>query len=395
MIKQLEINNFQSCRNVHLRGLGSINVLYGSNNSGKSSILKAMNMPVQSFVQRKRFQWGIKSDYSELLQSYSETVFSKDVSRDISIFYTIEPTYFEDALENLSHEPDYGQHIFNRIRIGVEFTSNDRMNEFLEDKNKNTIYQRKHPKTEPTGFLGKDILWGGEHGTINWDFYDENGIFRDLRSNVFRFFKGMYFFSVDRKPQEWRAPPRKWDRVGIHGENVVSLLNYLRNREEDTYEKMCTAISAISPDLEYTKGPMDEEGQVSITHKSKNYPIEVNTLMSGAGINQTIPIIVQLIYAKEHDTILIEEPELSLYPEAQEVLTRLMVEEALNGKQVFLSTHSDTINMRLWRSVKDEGLSDRFVKCYLCRKEKGETRVKSTTLEESIDVLFSPSDYKP
>jgi len=373
--------------------LGSINIIFGMNNSGKSSILKAMNLPVQPYLTRSTVEWGTENSVTPYLANYNETVYGKNSQNDIEILYKMKSSRYSQGISKLSTMGEYSNHNFDEIIIRFKIDNENSIEESLLDKYSNTIYEKT--PSGALGFNGFQVGWDGNMSGLNWNFNPRDGPFQQLREEVFNFYKGLYFLSVSRRPQNWRIAPRKWDRIGIHGENVVSLLNWLKNSDETLYSNICDSISKISPNIGITNGPMDEDGLVSITHQSFPDSLKVNTLLSGTGINQSIPIIVQLMYAKKNDVIMIEEPEISLYPSAQEILVNIMVDEAMKGKQIILTTHSDTINMSLWRSVTDRGLSKNFVKCYHCKKEGNSTIVKPATLEQSLNILFSPSDFKP
>ena len=392
MLTSLNINNFQSCKSVVIQNLGSINVIFGMNNSGKSSILKAMNLPVQPYLTRGAVEWGKEDSVTPYLANYNETVSGKNSHNNIEISYKMKSSRFSQGISKVSTMEEYINHNFDEVIVCFKIDKDNRIEEFLLDKNRNTIYEKTSGGV--FGFNGKRLAWGGNGSGLNWDFNPPDGAFQQLKDEVVNFFRGLYLLTVSRKPQDWRIAPRKWDRIGIHGENVVSLLNWLKNSDEILYSNICESISMISPNIGFTNGPMDEDGLVSITHQASDDSLKVNTLLSGTGINQAIPIIVQLLYAKKNDVIMIEEPEISLYPSAQEILVNIMVDEAMKGKQIILTTHSDTINMSLWKAVKDKGLSKNYVKCYHCTKEKDSTIVKTATLEQSLDILFSPSDFK-
>jgi AAA15 family ATPase/GTPase len=48
MLEAVEISDFKSIKHVRIEGLSKINVFFGPNNSGKSSILQAIALIAQS-----------------------------------------------------------------------------------------------------------------------------------------------------------------------------------------------------------------------------------------------------------------------------------------------------------------------------------------------------------
>jgi len=396
MLKGIKILNFQSCKNVEIKNLADVTLLMGVNNTGKSAILKAMNFPVESFITGNPQQWNKVTAYSPNLHSYRETVYEKNINNNIDISYVIKPTNeLLRLLNTLKEHDDYGIIDIEEITLNIKYDSDNNINDGIYDKNGVLIYEKQ----------GRDIYLSDKKTQMrldssnqNWDMEKKDTLsllINDIHNEIRGFFKKIHFFSVDRRPQNWIAQPKKWDRLGIHGENVVSLFNYLKNSDEEGFERICELILQISPDIVKIRTPMTEEGDVSISHKVHGLQVDVNTLMSGTGINQAIPLIVQLIYSREGDIILIEEPELSLYPEAQEVIANLILTEAKKGIKIICTTHSDTIPFRFWLATKKKEISTKYVCTYIVNKVSGETKITKKNLEESLNIIFAPKDYKP
>ncbi|WP_202222010.1 AAA family ATPase [Okeania sp. KiyG1] len=55
MLKSLTINNFRCFQSFELQNLGRVNLLVGMNNSGKTSILEAIQL-LYSFFNQKSFK---------------------------------------------------------------------------------------------------------------------------------------------------------------------------------------------------------------------------------------------------------------------------------------------------------------------------------------------------
>lgn len=75
----------------------------------------------------------------------------------------------------------------------------------------------------------------------------------------------------------------------------------------------------------------------------------------GYGYSYILSIIVTALIAKEGDTVIVENPEAHLHPEAQTRLTFMLAKLGARGVQVFIETHSEhVINGVRLAALKDE-----------------------------------------
>jgi len=402
MFSSIKIKNFMSCKSVTLENLGYINIILGSNNSGKSSILKGTNLFTEAANTGQLGPFNDVNQYHVSLPLFEDIIFKKDDSKDISITYTFK---MDDVLSEYYNELDkiseFKNFNYEEIKYRLSLNKDMRISKSLYDKDENNIFtivdqiikfstiEQEYSVQQKNSIMYNMIEVPRRIGFL----------FTSILDYINDKLKGIYFISVDRRPRLWKTEPRKWDRITPNGSNVVSLLSYLRNstkqEDENLYLEICSAISRIAPDIVSTKTPMAPDGRVSITHIIDGLDIDINALTSGTGINQTIPLIVQLMYAKKGEVILIEEPEISLFPDSQEILAEIMIKEAQKGKQILCTTHSYSIPMRFWVALGKQNIPTDFIKSYIVEKNAGETTVKNVTLEESIDVIFHPPDYYP
>jgi predicted ATPase len=81
---------------------------------------------------------------------------------------------------------------------------------------------------------------------------------------------------------------------------------------------------------------------------------------------------------------MIEEPEISLHPEAQVEMCRFLAKHAAQGKQILATTHSQFMLLALRRPIQDKTISANDVAVYHVKRnddpEKGE--VGATVAEQ-------------
>jgi len=80
--------------------------------------------------------------------------------------------------------------------------------------------------------------------------------------------------------------------------------------------------------------------------------INLNTTLAGLGSRQLLSIITQIFNSNTDDTIMIEEPEISLHPEKQVLLHELFAEAIKYNKQIICTTHSPFFVLSISKIIK-------------------------------------------
>ena len=91
--------------------------------------------------------------------------------------------------------------------------------------------------------------------------------------------------------------------------------------------------------------------------------------LSSAGTRQVLSIITQLIWEPFGSINIIEEPEISLHPEAQLQLVDLFAQVVKGGRQILITTHSSILLMALSHAVMEQKLNARAVAIYHVEKK--------------------------
>ena len=97
---------------------------------------------------------------------------------------------------------------------------------------------------------------------------------------------------------------------------------------------------------------------------------DVSIGFEGSGSNSLVRLLFELGTTGHGETILIEEPEISLHPRAQAELASVFVEEAkANEKQVIMATHSEHLAARILIEIAEGNLSVDDVAIYSFDKD--------------------------
>ena len=114
----------------------------------------------------------------------------------------------------------------------------------------------------------------------------------------------------------------------------------------------------------------------------------------GFGVSQVLPALVLLYYVPEGSTVLMEQPEIHLHPSVQSGLADVMlnVSEARNV-QIIVESHSEHLMRRLQRRVAEEEASSEDVKLYFVSSERGVATASDLVLNEWGEIENWPNDF--
>lgn len=130
-------------------------------------------------------------------------------------------------------------------------------------------------------------------------------------------------------------------------ENFIRKLSMLRSEDE----KNNNIINFIENDIIKGKIYLDNMPSTQVHYKSNNSDMDFQMHVSSAVITELAPLILFLKYDNYKD-IIMEEPEISLHPYLQQQLTRAFIKLVNSGKNILITTHSDTIVQHINNMIK-------------------------------------------
>jgi len=166
-------------------------------------------------------------------------------------------------------------------------------------------------------------------------------------------------------------------RVGRRGEKTLAVLSAMFARvdygpQADRIRHWAGVFGLERLAGGWTGGPLLQAGYYD-SNSETTLPIRY----SGFGSQQILPVIVQLFAAPPGSLIMIEEPEISLHPEAQVSLVRMFADAIAYGQQLIVTTHSETLLLALQQLRATKGLSPGDVAVYhFSRDETGATAAR-------------------
>ena len=114
----------------------------------------------------------------------------------------------------------------------------------------------------------------------------------------------------------------------------------------------------------------------------------------GFGVSQVLPALVLLYYVPEGSTVLMEQPEIHLHPSVQSGLADVMLNVAeARDVQIVVESHSEHLMRRLQRRVAEEEASSEDVKLYFVSVEQGVAQASDLELNEWGEIENWPDKF--
>lgn len=389
MLESASISNFKSIRQTSFE-LAPLTILTGYNSSGKSNILEALSF----FGQAGRLYRGNRSDAYDFRRVFSEgdityprnlaeyIAYNKDGSNEvgIEIGYSLTiadcidiTSFFENISQDfgarIAIEEKNDDFIFNKVgyRYSFDFnrtsgqkillddvvlahiSSKDGQRVLVPDKGMTTSYDPRYV-LYPESF---DINSGTQEG---YDYFNKliKPICELIREKAGR----TYYISSERgtiTPEKKTTGINQQTEitwVGYKTENTLELLSDCVLKNPEAFERIAFWAEKFS--LGDLRAGMDKDYVLSSRFRDDESGVQFNTSLSGLGARQILSIITQIFYSERGDTLLIEEPEITLHPKYQVLLHELFAEAIWHGKQIICTTHSPFFVLAVSRIIKGD-----------------------------------------
>ena len=193
--------------------------------------------------------------------------------------------------------------------------------------------------------------------------------------------------------------------VGLWGDKVIDALlcAHMRRMKISKKGKEATIEDRISEwlremDLAYSFS-LEPVGAL----KDDNYKVQIQkSAMSpavtladmGYGLADVLPMLVLCYYAPEGSTLILEQPGIHLHPKAQADLADLFLEVIKERKlQILVESHSEHLLTRLQRRVAEKQIGQDDVALHFCRNANGVSTIERLKVNEFGEIKNWPDNF--
>lgn len=366
MIKELTIKNFRSIREASLE-LGRFTILNGANNSGKSSVLYALQVLKNVVTNPNQSLDSLLNLHFLNLGGIEETLFlkKKNINLELSIL-----------IDNGKLMTRFG--LIHSERLTLLLISGMKPYRFFSDLPISFPYpiNKKSEIIELEGSDGLEFYWDG-FGAIDVEAKADFGL-----ENVGKLFDEVslptkILSASDITPTHRGFTKPIFNQVPMNGtiyteEEVATHLaidKKLQAKVSHYFEKITGKRFSVS------MGPGG--GFFYLQVREPDTPFTTELVNQGMGVNQILFLLAKILYDKNR-LICIDEPEIHLHPTLIEQFVKVLVEIAeKEDKQFIFSTHSEHWLMSMLAEVNDGNLKAEDLKVYYLTKEGQETKVEN------------------
>ncbi len=407
MITELHLENFKGWKKGTFP-LNRINVFFGTNSSGKSSIFQSLlllKQTAENYDRSRPLHFGDRGKDPVELGSFEDLVFSHDSDLEIGLGLVWEVPGVEVGpsfpIDRISYRGGFCSIEDQLVISRLGYVGHGREDvHFSIERKKDGSYQgslespgdqpEKHPLVCPMSCYGIPHAASRKfHPLYPLEF-----------SNQFETLMGrIRYLGPLRQPsdREYRWSGSAPESIGPKGENAVQVM--LAGLKQKAKRGQKVSLGQVLHELarrwmgrlgvadEFSLEPIDKDGrfyQVSLKIRGASHRVSIADV--GVGVSQVLPVIVHLYFAPPGSILLFEQPEIHLHPSVQASLADLFLEAAeVMGHQILVESHSEHFLVRMQRRIAEAELPlacRENVKLYSCRVGPNGSEAAELALDE-------------
>ena len=430
MLEKLKISNFKAWRALDMQ-FAKVTGLFGTNSSGKSSVLQFLLMLKQTKTAADRslvLDFGGPDElvnlgsFNDIIHGHKENrwldweidwTLSKDLvirnpeSHSKNILFQDRKLHTECRVgfRHATHRAEFLRYRFANTTFSMEpkLATRYKRYDLISDSDEfRFIRTRGRPWLLPGPV--KTHLFPDQAKT----FYQNSGFLREFEFAYEQLVDGMYYLGPLREypRREYRWAGSRPSDVGTRGERTIdAILSATANEERRNLGPRMRYKSFQGMILYWLKklGLVHsfEIGEIAKRHNLYNTQVKKNrkspevTLTDvGFGVSQVLPAIVLLYYVPEGSIVLMEQPEIHLHPSVQSGLADVILTVArTRNVQVIVESHSEHLLRRLQRRVAEGEMSATDVKLYFTSMDRRAAHMSDLELNEWGEVRNWPENF--
>ncbi len=438
MLTKLRIRNFKNWADTSEIRLAPITVFFGSNSSGKSSLIQFLLMlrqTAESPDRRRVLHPGDQSTPVEL-GTFRDLTFAHDLLKSISFSFEWKlpkPMTLADTIS----KRQFSGHTLS-FQASVAFDQKDQVPrisclEYDLLGSQEPLQVALKPIGTQNGTRQQFALEATPYKLVRnqgraWQlpppvrfygfpdevtaYYQNASFTSDLALSLERELRRIQYLgplrTLPRRSYIWSGEVP--DHVGWAGARAIEALLAAADRKiSPGYKRPGHSFQVVIASWLKQMGLLEGFSVRPIAAHRKEYEVVVRTPSTNAdvtlpdvgfGVSQVLPVIVECFYAQPHTTVLLEQPEIHLHPSVQMTLADLFIEAVQsreNGEprdiQLIVESHSEHFLRRLQRRVAEQKIDADQVALYFCRRGPDGAILEPLKVNLFGDIENWPDDF--
>jgi predicted ATPase len=439
MITELSFTNFKSWQSVAKMRLAPITGLFGTNSSGKTSILQLLLMLKQTIESTDRAQVLEFGDEKNLtnLGSFRDAVYGHmkpgrmkfglqwNLPKPLDVTSPEDRTRTLFSTDKLSFTCDVGENGSDRFAVsrleyglpGHKFAlarkgqsggkyelSSEAAPELVHGSEPDFRFVHKPGRAwalpAPVKFYGfPDQVYA---------YYQNAGFLSELQLAFENLFGRLYYLGPLREfPQRhygWKGSEPA--DMGRRGERVVDALLAARERGANISpgfrktrltleQRVASWLKELGLIHSFSVEPVAKDSSIYQVRVQKT-PSSAKVLITdvGFGVSQILPVLVLCYYAPEGSIILLEQPEIHLHPSVQSGLADVLIDAMKNRKvQIVVESHSEHLLRRLQRRVAEQTIAPEKTALYFCEANSESSKLNPLNVDLFGNITNWPETF--
>ena len=411
MITHIRMKNFKSWLDSGNVGLAPLTGFFGTNSSGKSSLLQMLLLLKQTIGKEEVLFFGDENSLVNL-GNFREVIHNHELEAALGLEFRCElrnslTIQIFQKISNYSHGGNY-----HPLKVD-SFTFDAAIHENAGSLSVKHFSYTVGPDQKIEWREG--ILDYGEANKIKMsgvNIYkasapESDKLLRPLASTFENLFAHIYYLGPTRvhprRHYHWEMTHPK--EIDMWGNKAVDALLSARVRQlttshngkdvpiEERISKWLQKMGLAHSFSLVPKGSLDDNNYEVRIRKSSN-SAEVTLADLGHGVADLFPLLVHCCYVPEGATLILEQPGIHLHPKAQSQLADLLIEVVIERKlQILVESHSEHLLTRLQLGIAKQKITADETSLYFCENEDGVSNIKPLEIDELGNIKNWPKNF--
>ena len=406
MITHIRVQNFKSWKDSGLVKLAPLTGFFGTNSSGKSSLLQMLLLLKQTVGKEKVLFFGDENSLVNL-GNFREVIHRHQSINELYLGISCELTH--SASDLLKIPIQFLRFAFDTIIREEKSTPIVKHIRYISLPDGATTLWKNGQLSKDNRDLGTiDIqnCYGlPSHSFIN--FSGPTDILPQFSSVFEKLFLHVYYLGPTRvhpkRLYHWeRTHPKEIDLWGdkavdaLLSARVIQLTtahNGKRIPIEERISKWLQKMELAHSFRLIPIGDLDDNNYEIRIRKTPN-SAEVTLADLGHGVSDLFPLLVHCCYVPEGSTLILEQPGIHLHPKAQADLADLLIEVITERNlQILVESHSEHLLNRLQRRVAEAKIAADQTAFYFCQNDDGVSNIDRLKMDEFGNIANWPENF--